>query len=201
VLPLLESNANLIEAAAFALALGYVVLSILQRPLAWPLMIGSSALYGLLFLAGRLYGQSVLQLAFIAVAAWGWWQWTHGRKGDGPLIVTALTRSQRWQLVSFGALVSVLAALALGRLTDAAAPWLDAFTSVGSLIAQTLTARKYTEAWIGWLVINALSVGLFLQQQLLLTALLYAILTALAVAGWRQWRRSERAATLASAGP
>jgi nicotinamide mononucleotide transporter len=201
VLPLVESNASLIEAAAFALALGYVVLSIRQRPLAWPLMIVSSALYGLLFLAGRLYGQTVLQVAFIGVAAWGWWQWTHGRKDDQPLSVTALTTSQRRQLLGVCVAGSVLTALALGRLTDAAAPWLDAFTTVGSLLAQALTARKYTEAWIGWLVINAVSVVLFLQQQLLLTALLYAILAALSVAGWWQWRRSERRAGTAIAGP
>ncbi|MCA3218381.1 MAG: nicotinamide mononucleotide transporter [Burkholderiales bacterium] len=180
----------MIELVAFALALGYVLLSIRQRPIAWPLMIAASTLYGLLFLASRLYGQALLQLGFIAIAAWGWLQWTHGRKDDRPLAVSTLRLPQRLLLVVACGVATVLAALLLGRGTDAASPWLDAFTTVGSLLAQVLTARKYTDAWIGWLVVNLVSVALFLQQQLMPTALLYAIMAALSVAGWWAWRRA-----------
>jgi nicotinamide mononucleotide transporter len=91
----------------------------------------------------------------------------------------------------------VSVALALARLTDAASPWLDGFTTVGSLLAQLLIARKYTDAWPAWLVINLVSVALFLQQQLLLTAALYAIMAALSVAGWWIWRRSARSTATA----
>jgi nicotinamide mononucleotide transporter len=192
VFSLSDQAARAIELIAFALALGYVMLSIRQRPAAWPLMMAASALYGLLFLGSRLYGQALLQLVFIAIAVWGWWQWTHGRKEDRPLSVTSLRLSQRLlMLVTCGA-ATALAALLLGRGTDAASPWLDAFTTVGSLLAQLLTARKYTDAWIGWLLVNLVSVALFLQQQLLPTALLYAIMAALSVAGWWTWRQSER---------
>lgn len=187
-----DQAARIIELLAFALALGYVLLSIRQRPAAWPLMMAASALYGLVFLASRLYGQALLQLVFIAIAAWGWWQWTHGRKDDRPLTVTGLRLSQRLLLLLTCGVATALAALLLGRGTDAASPWLDAFTTVGSLLAQLLTARKYTDAWVGWLVVNLVSIALFLQQQLLPTALLYAILAALSVAGWWTWRRSQR---------
>lgn len=190
MLALSDHAARVIELVAFALALGYVLLSIRQRPIAWPLMIAASTLYGLLFLASRLYGQALLQLGFIAIAAWGWWQWTHGRKDDRPLAVSTLRLPQRLLLVVACGVATVLAALLLGRGTDAASPWLDAFTTVGSLLAQVLTARKYTDAWIGWLVVNLVSVALFLQQQLMPTALLYAIMAALSVAGWWAWRRA-----------
>jgi nicotinamide mononucleotide transporter len=198
-LQLTDQAARLLEPAAFAFALGYVVLSIRQRALAWPLMVASSALYGVLFLAGRLYGQTLLQGVFIVIALWGWWQWTHGRKGDRRLEVTPLGVRQRLLLfaVWFGA--TVPAAFALGRLTDAASPWLDGFTTIGSLLAQLLTARKYTEAWPAWLVINLISVALFLQQKLLLTAALYALMAALSLAGWWTWHRNARAAATTQA--
>jgi nicotinamide mononucleotide transporter len=194
VFSLSDQAARAIELFAFALALGYVLLSIRQRPAAWPMMMAASALYGLLFLASRLYGQALLQLVFIAIAVWGWWQWTHGRKDDRPLTVTALRLSQRLLLLLACGVATALAALLLGRGTDAASPWLDAFTTVGSVLAQFLSARKYTDAWIGWLVVNLVSIALFMQQQLLPTAFLYAIMAALSVAGWLTWRRSERAA-------
>jgi nicotinamide mononucleotide transporter len=190
-----ELTATLIEAAAFGLALGYVLLSIRQVIWGWPLMIVSSVLYGVLFGASRLYGQAALQGVFVAIGLWGWWQWRRGRKGDAPLQVTPLAARTRWLLVLCWAGFSVASALALARLTDAAAPWLDAFTTLGSLVGQVLTARKYVEAWPVWIVVNLVSVALFLQQQLWLTALLYGVFVGLSVIGWNQWRRAARVAS------
>jgi nicotinamide mononucleotide transporter len=187
-----ESAAALVEAAAFVLALGYVLLSIRQVVWGWPLMIASSVLYGVLFAAARLYGQTALQGVFVAIALWGWWQWRFGRKDEQPLAVSALgLREQLWLTAAWVA-ASLASAAALGRLTDAAAPWLDAFTTIGSLIGQLLTARKYVEAWPAWIVVNGVSVVLFIQQQLLLTALLYAVFLVLSVVGWTTWRRDAR---------
>jgi nicotinamide mononucleotide transporter len=186
--------ATLIEAAAFVLALGYVLLSIRQVIWGWPLMIASSVMYGVLFFASRLYGQSALQGVFVVIGLWGWWQWRCGRKGDAPLQVTPLAARTRWLLVLGWAALSACSALALARLTDAAAPWLDAFTTLGSLVGQVLTARKYVEAWPVWVVVNLVSVALFVQQQLWLTALLYGVFVGLSVIGWHQWRGAARAA-------
>jgi len=182
--------ATVIESAAFVLALGYVLLSIRQIVWAWPLMIASSLLYGLLFASARLYGQALLQGMFVAIALWGWWQWRFGRKDARPLAVSALGRRAQVALALAWVVAAVASAAALGRLTDAAAPWLDAFTTTGSAIAQTLTARKYVQAWPAWIVVNAVSVALFIQQQLWLTAVLYALFLALSVAGWIAWRRA-----------
>jgi nicotinamide mononucleotide transporter len=187
-----EFTTTLIEAAAFVLALGYVLLSIRQVIWGWPLMIVSSVLYGVLFTASRLYGQAALQGVFVAIGLWGWWQWRCGRKGDAPLQVTPLAARTRWLLVLGWAALSVASALALARLTDAAAPWLDALTTFGSLVGQVLTARKYVEAWPVWIVVNGVSVALFVQQQLWLTALLYGVFVVLSIIGWHQWRRAAR---------
>ncbi|MFN9807957.1 MAG: nicotinamide riboside transporter PnuC [Betaproteobacteria bacterium] len=195
---LTESAASVVEWTALALALGYVLLSIRQAVAAWPLMIASSLLYGLLFVSARLYGQTALQLMFVAIAAWGWWQWRFGRKDDAPLAVSSLSPRARGLLLALWAVATLLAAPALARLTDAAAPWLDAFTTAGSVLAQVLTARKYREAWLGWIAINGLSVLLFAQQGLWPTALLYAVFAALSVARWRTWRSSPQAAAAPS---
>lgn len=183
---------SIIETAAFALALGYVLLSIRQIVWAWPLMIVSSVLYGLLFGAAKLYGQAALQGMFVAIAVYGWWQWRHGRKDAQPLVVTALPRRARLLAAAAWIVATLAGADLLARLTDAASPELDAFTTTGSVLAQLATARKYVEAWPAWLVVNGVSVALFVQQQLMTTALLYAVFAALSLAGWWQWRRDAR---------
>lgn len=189
-----DSAATALEWTAVAFALGYVVLSIRQMVWAWPLMIASSLLYGLIFASARLYGQAALQLMFVAIGAWGWWQWRFGRKDNAPLTVSALSLRTRLLLVAVWVLATVLAAPLLARLTDAAAPWLDAFTTTGSVLAQVLTARKMREAWLGWIAINGVSVLLFAGQGLWPTAALYALFAALSVAGWRAWRVAPAAA-------
>ena len=68
-------------------------------------------------------------------------------------------------------------------------PFLDAFTTVLSLIALFLTARKIFEAWHLWIFVNLVYIGLYLYKGLVLTAVLYAIFAGLSVAGLINWRR------------
>ncbi|NBS67156.1 MAG: nicotinamide riboside transporter PnuC, partial [Betaproteobacteria bacterium] len=72
--------------------------------------------------------------------------------------------------------------------------WLDAAPTAGSLFAQVLLARRYREAWALWIGVNAIALALFAIKSLWLTAILYALLLALSVLGWRHWQRlaSER---------
>lgn len=186
-----------LEIAAFALALGCVVLSMLEIHWGWGLTILSSLLYGWLFLDSRLYGESGLQLFFVAVAVWGWWQWLHGRRrGAGASVSTQaglriarLDARGRWLVLAAWALGWPLLALLLGRFTDTDVPWLDAFPTVGSVIGQVLLGRKLLENWPVWVLVNLASVGLFAFKGLWLTAILYAVFVVLAVLGWLRWHR------------
>jgi nicotinamide mononucleotide transporter len=189
-MPLDDTTSTLIEALAFATALGYVLGSIRQWPGAWPLAAISAALYGALFVAAKLYGQAALQVFFVAASLWGWWQWLHGRRDGAALSVATLdARARLWLALAWlGGWLAGGAALL--RFTDASVPFLDLFPTAGSVIGQLLTARKYVEAWPVWLLVNVASVALFVHQQLWLTALLYAIFIVLSLVGWRAWRAS-----------
>jgi nicotinamide mononucleotide transporter len=179
-----------LEIVAFVLAVWMVVCNMRVQPLAWPLAIVSSLLYALLFLDSKLYGEASLQLLFIAVAGWGWWQWLRGRGDDGaPLRVHRLGNRQRWQL-----LVATLAAwpmlgLLLRQTTNSDVPFFDALPTAGSVAGQFLLGRKLVENWPVWVAVNLVSVGLFAHKGLWLTVLLYALFTVMALAGWRAWQR------------
>jgi nicotinamide mononucleotide transporter len=179
-----------LELAGSALAVAMVVCNWRVNPLAWPLAMASSALFALLFLRSGLYATAGLQLVFIAVAAWGWWQWLRGRGDDGaPLRVHRLTGRGRVAALAAALLLWPLIALALQRFTDSDVAWWDALPTAGSLVAQVLLARKLVENWPGWLAVNVFSIGLFASQGLWLTVAVYAVLAAMAVVGWRAWWR------------
>ena len=179
-----------LEIVALVLSLAMVVCNIRVNPLGWPLAIAASLLYFVLFWQSRLYGEASLQLFFVAVAGWGWWQWLRGTQADGgALRVRAL--GTRGRLAALAALVVAWPAVALLliRTTDSDVPWWDAFPTAASVVGQWLLGRKHVETWPTWLVVNVVSVGLFAYKALWLTALLYAIFVVLSLVGWRAWAR------------
>lgn len=189
---LLSSPVSLLELLAFALALWMVACNLRVNPLAWPLAMISSAMYGWLFLESRLYGEASLQLLFIVVAAWGWRQWLAGRGSDGqPLRVHRLRSRQRLLVLAATLAAWPLLALLLRHATDSDVPWLDALPTVGSIAGQILLGRKLVENWPTWLAVNLVSIALFAHKGLWLTVLLYALFAALSVVGWRSWQRLQ----------
>jgi nicotinamide mononucleotide transporter len=178
-----------LELVAFVLALAMVWLNLRINPWAWPLAIVSSGLYFALFWGSRLYGDASLQLLFMALAAWGWWQWRRGTLADGSaLVVRRLRPAQLRALGAALALAWPATGWFLRSFTDTDVPWWDAFPTAASVIGQWLLGRKYLENWAVWIAVNLVSVGLFAYKGLWFTGLLYALFIALSVAGWRAWR-------------
>jgi nicotinamide mononucleotide transporter len=183
------------EIVAFVLAIWMVVCNMRVNPLAWPLAIASSAIYGVLFVHSKLYGEAGLQIVFIVVALWGWWQWLRGRQADGSALkVRFLGTRARLLMVAATLAVWPLLGLFLHRVTDSDVPWFDAFPTAGSLAGQWLLGRQYVENWPAWVVVNIVSIGLFAWKGLWLTTLLYGLFTLMALAGWRTWVRRAAAA-------
>jgi len=185
-----DSPVTWLEIVAFVLSVWMVVLNIRVNPLAWPLAIVASALYGLLFARSRLYGEAGLQLLFIAVAFWGWWQWLRGTQSDGAALRVRDLSPRGRALVGGAALAAwPLLGLFLDHATDTDVPYWDAFPTTASVAGQWLLGRKYVENWPTWIVVNIVSVALFAFKGLWLTVLLYVLFTLMAAAGWRAWQR------------
>lgn len=188
----LGADVTWVELVAFVLSLWMVGCNMRVHPLGWPLAIISSALYGLLFAHFKLYGEASLQLFFIVVAGWGWWQWLRGRGEDGSALkVRRLGRTQGlWALAATLAAWPIVGAL-LDHITDSDVPYFDALPTVASVTGQILLGRKLIDNWPVWVAVNVVSVALFYSKGLWLTVLLYALFTVLALAGWRAWLRLE----------
>jgi nicotinamide mononucleotide transporter len=187
------------EVIAFILAVWMVVCNMRVHALAWPLAITSSLLYFLLFWNGKLYGEATLQLVFVTVAFWGWWQWLRGKDAEGhALQVRRLNRQDLTLAVGITLLAWPLLGLFLQHQTDSPAPYWDAFPTIASLLGQWLLGRKYQENWAVWILVNVVSVALFASRGYWLTVVLYAVFIPMSVAGWRAWQRQLREPALAA---
>ena len=52
-----------------------------------------------------------------------------------------------------------------------------------------MLARKKIENWLIWVVVDAVSVGIYIYKELYPTALLFFFLTLLAVVGYQRWKK------------
>lgn len=176
-----------LELLSFLLSVATVWFNIRQSHWGWLFAIISSATYGLVFFGSRLYGDMGLQLVFIAVSIFGWYQWLHGDDSHDKLPVTSLDTRGRW--IAAAAWLGGFAVLAwfLKTYTDTDVPNSDGFLTAGSLVGQLLLSRKKIENWHVWIIVDVLYVGLYLHKNLILTALLYLVFVGMAIIGLRAW--------------
>ena len=181
------------EVFGFTTGAACVLLVVDESVWNFPVGIANNALFLVLFARSRLFGDMSLQLVYLALGGLGWWQWTRfkgGAAGEAQsrdLRITRASNSERWTLLLFAiaATPPLRSALQWAR---GAAPFLDAFTTVLSLVAQWLLNRKRMENWYVWIAADVIYVYLYLQRHLPLTALLYALFIPLCIAGLVRWR-------------
>lgn len=188
-IPLLGFATTPLELISFVLAVITVVLNIRQTHWAWLFSILSSATYGVVFFGARLYGDMALQVVFIVVSVWGWYQWLYGGARHEGLVVTRLGAASRWYAIGAWLVGFALIALFLRTWTNTDVPHIDGFLTAGSLVGQLLLSRKKVENWHVWIAVDVLYVGLYVYKGLILTAILYAVFIVLAWIGLRTWSR------------
>ena len=179
------------EWVGLVLGLVVVVLLIRQNMWAWPLGVAYVLASVTVLVEARLYANLALHLVgFLPLNLYGWYYWIAGKDDDAELPVTFAGTKVIVALVGLGAVVTVVLGWYFATNTDAAWPYWDNAVFAASLAAMWLTARKKIDNWVVWFFVNIVSVALYLAQDIPLYALLYAVYIALAIIGYREWRRS-----------
>ena len=179
-----------LELLAVALAVLYLMLAIRQNIWCWAAAAVSTTLYLFIMYEARLYMESALQVFYLAMAAYGWYQWRRGGEDHAGLKVS--TWPWRSHLIAAAVVFGLvlLSGELLSRYSSAALPFADSFTTWGAVVATYMVARKVLENWIYWFVIDAVSVYLYLSRDLYFTAALFVAYLVMIVFGYRSWRRS-----------
>lgn len=181
---------SIIEVVAVVFGLVCVWLTVRENIWCWPTGLVMVALYIVIFLRAKLYSDMGLQVVYVFMQIYGWYNWLHGGKDKGELKVTRMTRVGiiLWSIVGICGTAGL--GFVMDTYTDASLAYWDAATTVLSLIAQWLMAKKLLESWVVWIIVDVLCVGVYTVKGLYLTTGLYAIFLGLATAGLLTWRKS-----------
>lgn len=195
-----------LEWLAVITGVAYVILASYQSIWCWLFAFISSSLYVYICIDFNLYIESGLQLFYVAMAIVGWLSWKHTNEHrtratndlmDAPKEKSAV---QVWSLKlhALNIVASGVVAFTLGWIfdsyTDQSNPYMDAFTTVYSLLATFMVTRRVLENWIYWIVIDLVSIYLYSSRELYLSSVLYALFTILAAVGFYAWYREYKTA-------
>ena len=180
---------NWVEITAVVLAILYLVLAVKQNILCWVCGIISSVLYFFIMLSAGLYMEAYLQIFYVFMGFYGWSQWKTKTSNTSNFEVNTWNKSQHLFATSMVLILSIISATMLRFFTDAALPFLDALVTWGAVVATYMVAKKLLENWIYWLVIDSISIFLFISRDLFPTAFLFGIYIIIIIYGYRSWSK------------
>jgi len=185
-----------LEVTAVVFALAYVLLAVKENVLCWLFAFLSTAIYTALFWNVSLLMESALNVYYMAMAVYGWYQWTRGGSNgdDEPhaLAVHSMSLNQHALVIVLILACSLVSGYLLTEHSSAARPYIDSFTTWASVVTTYLVARKFLQNWLYWIVIDTVSIFLYVDRGLNLTALLFVAYVVIATAGYFKWREHLR---------
>lgn len=190
-----EAIANLHWTEGFAVLFGifYIVLAARENAWCWFWGIISCALWAwAAYALYALYIDAMLQVFYVGISFAGIWQWRYGSRERNTLKINRLPLQTHVWLLITGSVLTILTGYLFDRYTAAAATYLDAFTTVFSVITTFLVVRKVLENWLYWMVIDAVYIYLYSSRGSLLFTLLFASYLIIAINGYLHWRKVYR---------
>lgn len=178
------------EILGFLTGAASVLLAVRESAWNWPVGIANNIFFLILFWNAKLYADATLQIVYIVISIFGWWNWVRGGTGHTELPISTTPTHSAMALAIVTAVVTGLLAIVLRRFTDSVVPFWDAITTALSLTAQYMLSRKLLENWWVWMTADVIYIALYSYKSLYLTGVLYLIFFAMCVAGYSRWRKA-----------
>jgi nicotinamide mononucleotide transporter len=179
-----------LETVAVALSIAYLILAMKENSLCWYCAFVSTAIYVVIFGDVSLYMESALNGYYMAMAIYGWYQWQRGGSANQGVALSIWTTRQHFMAIGLILLSTVISGYLLTVTTEARLPYIDSFTTWASVVTTVMVARKVLENWLYWIVINSVSIFLYIDRELYQTAAMFVVYLVLAIIGYFTWRKN-----------
>lgn len=181
-----------VEVTGALLGIVYVILSIRQNILTWPIGLLSSVLYAFVFLKAKFYAGTGLQVYYVFISIYGWYYWLRGKPEDtsGKLPVSRLKKSPAIVVTVIFSILFIFLFFILRSFTDSPVPIRDSFITSMGIVATWMLARKIIENWLLWILSDLVAISLYMSREMWPTMILYMVYVVLAMEGYFKWKSS-----------
>ena len=178
-----------LEIISVVFGLAYLVFLIKEKIICWLFgVLGSLTSIGLFYRTG-LYSESILYIYYVFIGVYGFVHWKKSAKHNSDFLVTDYPLNIYLILLLTGEVMAFILAFIFDNYTNAKLPYLDAHTTVFSFIASYLEAKKKLASWKLWIVINAVTIVLYLNRDLNYYTLLTFVYFVFSFVGYFQWKK------------
>lgn len=182
-----------------ATSAGLINIYLAARANIWNWLFGiiTVSFYTLIFFRAKLYADTGLQIIYLILQFYGYYQWRRDDAQYSSLQVHKADRKTFFLALSMFFSLFILLTYFLQYHTDSTTVLIDAVTTALSLVAQWMMSKKWIENWWLWMLVDVISIKMYLVKHLYLTAGLYATFFILCCLGYYTWNRKLADARLA----
>ena len=135
---------------------------------------------------------SLLQVFYVAISFWGLYQWKFGSQAKNKLPITKLSVAEHATIIGGGLVLSAIVGWLYAHYTTAAATYIDAFTTVFSILITFMVIYKKLDNWLYWIVIDGVYVYLYWTRGGYLFSILFVAYIIIAFLGWLEWQKKYK---------
>jgi len=180
----LDFNWSDIECIAVFFSILYVILAAKESIWCWGAAAISVILYIYICFSAQLFPETGLQVFYLGMAFYGYHNWN---QKEQSLQIIEWSISKHLFILAMGAILTFLMGFYFATYTNAKMPIVDSFTTIFSIFATYMVAKKILDNWLYWIVIDMVSIYLYFSRDLHLTSLLFMIYTIIAIFGYFSW--------------
>lgn len=179
------------EMVAVLLSVTYLLLAIKQSLWCWVAAFVSTLIYTVLFFDASLLMDSALNLFYLVMAIYGWYSWKYGNgiNKNEELEITTYGLAKNLKIIGTLIIVSLILGYIMANYTRADFAYLDTFTTVFAVFTTYTLTKKVLENWLYWIVIDSVSIYIYINKGFYLTAVLFAFYTVLAFIAYNNWKK------------
>ena len=137
-----------LETVAVALAIAYLILAMRQNSFCWYCAFFSTAIYVYIFGDVSLYMESALNIYYMLMAVYGWYQWRRGGVYGTGIAICRWPIKQHCLELLLIVIATLLSGSILAANTDAKCPYLDSFTTWANIMTPLIVARTVLANWL-----------------------------------------------------
>lgn len=140
-----------------------------------------------------LYFDAMLHSFFLIMSLIGLYLWYQGAEAKKEIRISKMPITSFMGYLAISILISGAAGFLFDQQTDAAYPYLDCFQMILSIFATFLIIYCVVNAWSYWILVDIISIALYILTGAYLLALLYCGYLISNSLKWKSWSKNYHA--------